>query len=839
MMGLILAPLLLAAAVAVAADGDQQQQHQQGPPVAADQQQQRQGPLSERERIATVHALRDSIHRLPAGEAARRFAALPRRSAPPPRQDEIDHFVVLYMENQAMNRMFGCLEKEGLEGVRQMPPLHRPDGTLVNVSCGTGKYVCTKGGGFSLLDGFFRKGVDSSTYPYPPQSIANAAANGADGNAVEVFAPEQLPIKTRLAQTYGVFNKLYTASPTASWPNHMLTQSGTSCGLTVTGRNFDQGGGPTKSYPQFTVYDSMLLDNVSFGLYINSSCGLHAQPACKLPEEAYPLVDPFMAGVARHVDKFHSQATFYEQAAAGTLPAFSWFSPPWQACDHPCRDIAKGERLLKDVYESLRAGPKWNRTMFLLVYDDIGGYFDHVIPPSEGVPAPDAPCNEYNDGFPNKFDFRRLGGRSAAILMGGKVPNAVFQEPKHGPYNTSQFDLTSVAATVGKLFNLSTPLTRRSMWAGTFDELLLAEARPEAEMPWHLPQAPAPSEPWEQPTSGKNISYSFFFKGDTYTEWNTSTSSSQAVAPAGGGSVQRPYGKSAAPAAAFRGLPADLDAVVPHWNDHTSVYCFKGNQYWKFDTLGNSVESGYPAVYGNTSDFPGVPAGLDAAVSHPTDGKSIYFFKNSEYWKYDTAVGAVLHGYPKKYGGSTGLWPGIPDSVDAAMPHWDDGVSIFFFKGRQVYKYQLGQNVVEQGYPRPYGTGTEDFQGVPHNLSAGGFNRCGETGPPQFDAKACSSSSCCDGDEHDEGDRRRRLSRDGGGGGGGGDSARPQHCSATEATCRGPDVLNVKQERMISSYAELTGQPVPQGLRSLSPAQADRWLAQHWELWRSMGHPTN
>eukprot|EP01047_Picozoa_sp_COSAG01_P127130 COSAG01_NODE_56362_length_319_cov_0.472727_1_plen_83_part_01 len=72
------------------------------------------------------------------------------------------------------------------------------------------------------------------------------------------------------------------------------------------------------------------------------------------------------------------------------------------ACDHPCHDIAKGERLLKDVYESLRAGPKWNRTMFLVVYDDIGGYFDHVIPPHEGVPAPDAPCNEYNDGFPSK-----------------------------------------------------------------------------------------------------------------------------------------------------------------------------------------------------------------------------------------------------------------------------------------------------------------------------------------------------------------------------------------------------------------------------------------------------
>jgi phospholipase C len=81
-------------------------------------------------------------------------------------------------------------------------------------------------------------------------------------------------------------------------------------------------------------------------------------------------------------------------------------------------------------YEALRAGPKWNSTLFLVAYDDIGGYFDHVIPPSEGVPAPDAPCNSLNDGFPSKFDFRRLGGRATALLMGGRVPRKVIQEPE-------------------------------------------------------------------------------------------------------------------------------------------------------------------------------------------------------------------------------------------------------------------------------------------------------------------------------------------------------------------------------------------------------------------------
>jgi phospholipase C len=67
-----------------------------------------------------------------------------------------------------------------------------------------------------------------------------------------------------------------------------------------------------------------------------------------------------MAGVARHIDTFHSQTTFYKQAAAGTLPAFSWFSPSLQSCDHPCHDIAKGERLLKGSYIASPTPPQFS-----------------------------------------------------------------------------------------------------------------------------------------------------------------------------------------------------------------------------------------------------------------------------------------------------------------------------------------------------------------------------------------------------------------------------------------------------------------------------------------------
>ena len=75
----------------------------------------------------------------------------------------------------------------------------------------------------------------------------------------------------------------------------------------------------------------MELDNVSFGLYANVSCAT----ACTNISHGGGVFDTYMAGVARHPTHFHSQSTFYEQAAAGTLPAFSYFSPTWQGCDHP------------------------------------------------------------------------------------------------------------------------------------------------------------------------------------------------------------------------------------------------------------------------------------------------------------------------------------------------------------------------------------------------------------------------------------------------------------------------------------------------------------------------
>ena len=481
------------------------------------------------DKVTAIEDMKRVVHLLTVAETKVRFAQLHAkhgRSTPPPRQNKIDHFVVLYQENRGFDHTFGCM---GLKDSAGGPPADGVDpvegryiptdpkvavdkknaSTFVRAQCGTAPYVCQGGPGYDPYAGKFGPGGNPNAYPYGPMDDKNSYSHGAKGESLKLFAKAQLPIKDAISQHFGVFNKLYTAVPTSSTPNHHFTQSGTSCG-SINNNDYQQCGGTTLLFPQLTMYDSMHLDNVSFKFYMNSTCGsqIGGKPCHSLgpTQDTSPVLSPdtSLAGVVRYTDRFQSHAAFYEDAAAGNLSSFSWLNAKSEACDHPCHDIAKGERQQKDIYEALRAGPKWNRTLFLIAYDDAGGTYDHVVPPHEGVPDDESPCQAPCQSF----DFRRLGLRSTAMLISPWVAaGRVFQEPQapfdphagsgRSPYNTSQFELTSVAGTVKHLFNLTTFLTKRDMWAGNFEELLLDKPRTDA--PMHLPDAPALTGPGQVP----------------------------------------------------------------------------------------------------------------------------------------------------------------------------------------------------------------------------------------------------------------------------------------------------------------------------------------------------
>ena len=113
-------------------------------------------------------------------------------------------------------------------------------------------------------------------------------------------------------------------------------------------------------------------------------------------------------------------------------------------------NVAYGERLIARCYDALRSGPGWEQTLFIVIYDEHGGIYDHV-PPPEAV-SPDGFC-------PDGFKFDRYGVRVPAVLICPWIPAGSIVRPPAG--SQYPFDHASVLSTLRKLFDLGAPLTGR------------------------------------------------------------------------------------------------------------------------------------------------------------------------------------------------------------------------------------------------------------------------------------------------------------------------------------------------------------------------------------------
>ena len=83
---------------------------------------------------------------------------------------------------------------------------------------------------------------------------------------------------------------------------------------------------------------------------------------------------------------------------------------------HAPADVRPAEKLVADVYGALRANPDvWKKTLLIVLFDEHGGYYDHVPPPA--TVSPDGIAGRIDQTFLVPFDFKRLGLRVPAILV--------------------------------------------------------------------------------------------------------------------------------------------------------------------------------------------------------------------------------------------------------------------------------------------------------------------------------------------------------------------------------------------------------------------------------------
>ena len=77
-----------------------------------------------------------------------------------------------------------------------------------------------------------------------------------------------------------------------------------------------------------------------------------------------------------------SVADFFGEAASGDLPAVTWLIPSHEVSEHPPASVALGQAYVTAVVNALMEGPDWGSTAVFVAWDDWGGFYDHVPPPT-------------------------------------------------------------------------------------------------------------------------------------------------------------------------------------------------------------------------------------------------------------------------------------------------------------------------------------------------------------------------------------------------------------------------------------------------------------------------
>jgi phospholipase C len=182
-----------------------------------------------------------------------------------------------------------------------------------------------------------------------------------DQYALGYYQGADIPFTSLLLPRFSVFDHWNASLLAPTYPNREYLHSGTS------------GGNKTNAFPATadgfpwpTIWDRLGTAGVPAGYYYTD-----------LPTTA--LWGPRLTPISHPIDQY------FADAEAGALPNVVFVDPGFltdnRTDDHPHADIRAGQRFLRDVFEAFATSSHWRRGVFILTYDEWGGFFDHVTPP--------------------------------------------------------------------------------------------------------------------------------------------------------------------------------------------------------------------------------------------------------------------------------------------------------------------------------------------------------------------------------------------------------------------------------------------------------------------------
>ncbi|MEJ3404257.1 alkaline phosphatase family protein [Rathayibacter sp. YIM 133350] len=317
------------------------------------------------------------------------------------------------------------------------------------------------------------------------------------------FTPEMLPVLSTLARNFAVYDSWHAAVPSQTFCNRSFFHASTSHGFVT---NKDHGGYDKwlSAPPVQTIFNRLEDAGVSWRVYFD---------AMQLVSFTGVLHAPVLEKYWRS-EHFATMERFYEDVEKGRLPAYSFieprltynhndFHPPFgvfregevdgePVLDSAVSDVRAGEALVHQIYTAIKqsatpGGSNALNTMLLITFDEHGGTYDHVPPPS-AVP-PDS-----SGGGEMDFTFDRLGCRVPAIAVSAwtAAGTVINDDMHHG----------AVIATLSRLHGLR-PLSRRDAGANDlFNAINLGTPRHPKSWPTTTPQFIPPNPEANAPHPG-------------------------------------------------------------------------------------------------------------------------------------------------------------------------------------------------------------------------------------------------------------------------------------------------------------------------------------------------
>jgi phospholipase C len=406
--------------------------------------------------------------------------------------DNLKHIVVLMMENRSFDHMLGGLSLVMENGQKKYPLINGLTGNESNPDTKGAIVKVQPNAKFqSQLDpdpDHHYPGVDLQIYggaPIGPGRVANMQGFVKDyftqtndvnrsHNIMYYFTPDKLPVLTTLATQFALFNGWFSSIPGPTICNRAFAHYGTSFGQV--GMDLFYIKDPIPS-----IYERMVQAGHTAKIYYYDQQSSTMEIVNLLKNQ--PQI-------------FASFQQFIGDCNGGTLPEYSFIEPCYNdhpgpgggeilASDqHPDHNVQEGERFIAMVYIAIRNNPDlWKTTALLIVYDEHGGIYDHVVPPvcmSDGYFA-----DPSNTGTGETFNFDRLGVRVPAILVSPYVAKGTVVPGPEAGANGRIFEHACIPGTVTNYFlKGDAKRTIREKNANSFLDLLTDQLRPDSDVPF-------------------------------------------------------------------------------------------------------------------------------------------------------------------------------------------------------------------------------------------------------------------------------------------------------------------------------------------------------------------